>query len=130
MAEGRGASRMAETEASGAATPHIEDWTQAPWRKLERHVFRLQKRICLKNLAYIDPESIDDYIARGGYEALRRVLFAAPSDSSSRGMTAYWRTFSTASSAQGPLPSPFKLPWLGRPVRLMRLHVVGWTGSL
>src|SRR5579884_4216529 len=45
MAEGRGARRMAETEASGAATPHIEDWTQAPWRKLERQVFRLQKRI-------------------------------------------------------------------------------------
>lgn len=36
---------MAETEAGGAATPHIEDWTQAPWRKLERQVFRLQKRI-------------------------------------------------------------------------------------
>jgi RNA-directed DNA polymerase len=35
---------MAETEATAAA-PRIEDWTQAPWRKLERHVFRLQKRI-------------------------------------------------------------------------------------
>jgi RNA-directed DNA polymerase len=35
---------MAETEANAAA-PRIEDWTQAPWRKLERHVFRLQKRI-------------------------------------------------------------------------------------
>lgn len=36
---------MVKTEASGAAKPHIEDWTQAPWRKLEQHVFRLQKRI-------------------------------------------------------------------------------------
>ncbi len=35
---------MAETEANAAA-PRIEDWTQAPWRKLEQHVFRLQKRI-------------------------------------------------------------------------------------
>jgi len=35
---------MAETEAN-AATLRIEDWTQAPWRKLERQVFRLQKRI-------------------------------------------------------------------------------------
>jgi RNA-directed DNA polymerase len=35
---------MAKTEAS-TATPCIEDWTQAPWRKLERHVYRLQKRI-------------------------------------------------------------------------------------
>src|SRR5215510_16410805 len=44
MATGRGTSRMAETEATAAA-PRIEDWTQAPWRKLERQVFRLQKRI-------------------------------------------------------------------------------------
>jgi len=36
---------MAETEASAAETPRIEDWTQTPWRKLEQHVFRLQKRI-------------------------------------------------------------------------------------
>ena len=36
---------MAETEASTVATPCIEDWTDAPWRKLEQHVFRLQKRI-------------------------------------------------------------------------------------
>lgn len=35
---------MAETEAS-AASLRIEDWTQTPWRTLERHVFRLQKRI-------------------------------------------------------------------------------------
>jgi len=27
-----------------AAEP-IEDWAQVPWRKLERHVYRLQKRI-------------------------------------------------------------------------------------
>jgi len=36
---------MAETEASATATPRIEDWTQTPWRTLEQHVFRLQKRI-------------------------------------------------------------------------------------
>lgn len=36
---------MVETEASAAATPRIEDWTQTPWRTLERHVYRLQKRI-------------------------------------------------------------------------------------
>jgi RNA-directed DNA polymerase len=35
---------MAETEAN-AVTPRIEDWTLAPWRKLEHHVYRLQKRI-------------------------------------------------------------------------------------
>ncbi len=36
---------MVETEARTVATPSIEDWTQAPWRKLEQHVYRLQKRI-------------------------------------------------------------------------------------
>ena len=35
---------MAETEAN-AVPPRIEDWTLAPWRKLEHQVFRLQKRI-------------------------------------------------------------------------------------
>src|SRR5579862_9833686 len=36
---------MVETEASAAPGPCIEDWTQAPWRKLEHHVYRLQRRI-------------------------------------------------------------------------------------
>jgi RNA-directed DNA polymerase len=36
---------MVETEAGSVATPVIEDWTQTPWRKLEQHVYRLQKRI-------------------------------------------------------------------------------------
>lgn len=36
---------MVETEASAMSTPRIEDWTQIPWRTLEHHVFRLQKRI-------------------------------------------------------------------------------------
>ena len=36
---------MDETEARRVATPAIADWTQAPWRKLERNVYRLQKRI-------------------------------------------------------------------------------------
>src|SRR6516225_9373561 len=35
---------MDETEAS-AVTPCIEDWTGTPWHTLERHVFRLQRRI-------------------------------------------------------------------------------------
>lgn len=41
----------------------------------ELDFWRLQQRIVSRNLGYIDPESIDDYIARGGYEALKRVLF-------------------------------------------------------
>jgi NADH-quinone oxidoreductase subunit F/NADP-reducing hydrogenase subunit HndC len=33
-----------------------------------------QRRTVLKNCGYIDPEEIDDYLAVGGYEALRKTL--------------------------------------------------------
>lgn len=33
-----------------------------------------QQRIVLRNCGHIDPEAIDDYLAIGGYEALRQVL--------------------------------------------------------
>src|SRR5690348_12775368 len=36
---------MVETEARLVDTPAIEDWTAAPWPKLERALYRLQKRI-------------------------------------------------------------------------------------
>lgn len=36
--------------------------------------FRKQKRIALRNCGLIDPESIDEYIAVGGYEALEKVV--------------------------------------------------------
>jgi len=42
--DGRAVSHSEATEAM-AATPPIEDWAQIPWRKLERSVYRLQKRI-------------------------------------------------------------------------------------
>jgi len=29
-----------------AADPASETWNQLPWRKLEKHVFRIQKRMC------------------------------------------------------------------------------------
>lgn len=41
----------------------------------ELDFWKLQQRVVARNLGYIDPEAIDDYIARGGYEALKRVLF-------------------------------------------------------
>ena len=40
----------------------------------EKDFFDKQKRIALKNCGVIDPESIDEYIAVGGYEALEKVL--------------------------------------------------------
>ncbi len=49
-----------------------------PARELD--FWKLQKRIVTRNLGYIDPESIDDYMARGGYEALKRVLFTMSPD--------------------------------------------------
>jgi hypothetical protein len=39
---------MEETKATAVAAPTIEDWTQAPWQKLERHVYRLQKRSAIR----------------------------------------------------------------------------------
>lgn len=36
--------------------------------------FLKQKRVVLANLGLIDPESIDDYIARDGYQAITKVL--------------------------------------------------------
>jgi len=37
-----------------------------------------ETRIVLKNIGRIDPESIDDYIAAGGYEGLRKALAMEP----------------------------------------------------
>jgi NADH-quinone oxidoreductase subunit F len=39
-----------------------------------------QRRIVLRNCGSIDPESIDEYLAAGGYEALRRVLAGVEPD--------------------------------------------------
>ena len=36
--------------------------------------YKKQKRIILRNCGHINPESIDDYIAAGGYGALKKVL--------------------------------------------------------
>ena len=46
----------------------------------ELDFWKLQQRIVARNLGYIDPESIDDYIARGGYEGFKRVLGMSPDD--------------------------------------------------
>ena len=36
--------------------------------------FKMQKRVALRNCGIIDPEKIDEYIARDGYRALNKVL--------------------------------------------------------
>ena len=40
----------------------------------EMNFLTSQKRIALRNCGVIDPESIDDYIARGGYRALQKAI--------------------------------------------------------
>ncbi len=46
----------------------------------EREFFAKQERIVLRNCGRIDPDSIDDYIEAGGYEALRKVLSSMTSE--------------------------------------------------
>lgn len=51
----------------------------ATGEKLHHHedmnFYKKQMRIALRNCGLIDPENIDEYIARNGYDALRKVLF-------------------------------------------------------
>ena len=46
----------------------------------EHPMFSRQVRIVLRNCGVIDPESIDQYVARGGYAGLSRALQMAPQD--------------------------------------------------
>ncbi|HCU31043.1 MAG TPA: NADH-quinone oxidoreductase subunit J/K, partial [Sphaerochaeta sp.] len=39
-----------------------------------------QFRIVLRNCGFIDPENIDEYIAREGYQGLERALFEMTGD--------------------------------------------------
>ena len=50
-----------------------ESWQEVP-RMDENEFFAHQKRIVLANCGLVDPTSIDEYIARGGYQALADTL--------------------------------------------------------
>ncbi|MDH7516630.1 MAG: NADH-quinone oxidoreductase subunit NuoF, partial [Bacteroidota bacterium] len=53
----------------------IEDWIVLGHHPTPDESFlEKQHRIVLRNCGVIDPSSIDEYIERGGYEAIRRVL--------------------------------------------------------
>jgi bidirectional [NiFe] hydrogenase diaphorase subunit len=54
-------------EALEAVTPDSVRQTQAPF-------FEKQTRVATEYFGQVDPESLDDYIAAGGFQALRRVL--------------------------------------------------------
>ena len=63
-------------------TPDNVDGIVAALKKVKRTdtrqpqgpFFEKQLRVVTENLGRIDPENLDDYIARGGYEALKHVL--------------------------------------------------------
>ncbi|MBM4432939.1 MAG: NADH-quinone oxidoreductase subunit NuoF, partial [Chloroflexi bacterium] len=50
---------------TGQAIPHYADI----------NFYEKHERIILRNCGHINPEKIDDYLARGGYQSLRKVLF-------------------------------------------------------
>jgi NADH:ubiquinone oxidoreductase subunit F (NADH-binding)/(2Fe-2S) ferredoxin len=56
-----------------AGTDVLQPWADVPY--LDEHpFFRPQTRWVLRNCGLIDPRSIDEYLARGGYQAFARVL--------------------------------------------------------
>ncbi len=67
-----------ETLVKGRVVPRLvfetPDTQQAVPFYDEIPFYQKQQRITLRNCGVIDPESIDEYIARGGYEALGKVL--------------------------------------------------------
>ncbi len=54
-------------EALRAVTPEDTPQPQGPF-------FERQLRVATENMGRIDPESLEDYVERGGYEALRQIL--------------------------------------------------------
>lgn len=48
--------------------------------RAENPFYKPQKKIALRNIGVINPESIDDYIAEGGYEALKKALKMTPEE--------------------------------------------------
>lgn len=51
----------------------FESWHEIPFIE-ELPFFRLQKRVVLGNCGFYDPESIEEYIARGGYRAFLKTI--------------------------------------------------------
>ncbi len=48
---------------------------QAIPRYADIKFYQSQQRIILRNCGHIDPEKLDDYLGRGGYQSLRKALF-------------------------------------------------------
>lgn len=75
------AAREARRGSSGSSSePPVQIWPDVPY--LEEHpFFAPQTRWVLANCGLIDPNSIDEYVARGGYQALSKALrFITPDE--------------------------------------------------
>ena len=64
LGRGRIVERLTHKRPDGRALPHAADMD----------FFRRQKKIVLENCGEIDPQRIEDYIARDGYQALAKAL--------------------------------------------------------
>lgn len=53
--------------------PNVKEWDNVPFFN-EIPYFSQQKRLVLENCGIISPESINEYIARGGYKAFLKVI--------------------------------------------------------
>ena len=71
LIKGRPAERLMYTPEKSA--PPIPKMSEIPF-------FAKQQLIALANRGIIDPENIDEYIGRGGYEALSKALTTAPEE--------------------------------------------------
>ncbi len=73
-------------ESVGRLLRNDPEAVELPDRQLDRQTgpaaayLGKQKRIVLENCGEIDPASMDDYLARGGYQALRRCLERTPEE--------------------------------------------------
>jgi NADH-quinone oxidoreductase subunit F len=61
------------TTTYGSGFPSIPEWNELPF-------FHSQKKIVLRNAGLINPESIDEYLSIGGYDAFRKVLHSYTSE--------------------------------------------------
>ena len=53
---------------------YIDPLTMEPVPESENGLFKKQLKVVLRNCGFINPENIDEYIARNGYQALGKVL--------------------------------------------------------
>jgi bidirectional [NiFe] hydrogenase diaphorase subunit len=61
-------------DAVGAIVESLKTASDKDGRRPQGPFFEKQLRVATENMGRVDPESLDDYLERGGYEALRNVL--------------------------------------------------------